>query len=278
VQKVKPDEIKKIEERFLPIALCSAAQLGHVTTLKELVESGANINASDYDGRTALHIASSEGNFDVVKYLLAAREIDINPRDCRGATPLEDAIMCGPHGKIINILRNAGGTILYDDQLTKFGTLFCLAVFDRYESFKLDNVHGDKVSGKYHQSNAKQKKNGRISARSNPNIMLDRLACFFEVGIPVTSLDYDGRTVAHIAACCGDMDVLACAYDYGPHEVINAKDFGGRTCLQDAQDTGNEKLLSFLNECVSQLKKGKSSNVSLNHEDQNENSHPHPHD
>lgn len=32
--------------------------------------SGADINAVDYDGRSALHVAASEGNLVVIRFLL----------------------------------------------------------------------------------------------------------------------------------------------------------------------------------------------------------------
>lgn len=32
--------------------------------------SGADVNAVDYDGRSALHVAASEGRLDVIKFLV----------------------------------------------------------------------------------------------------------------------------------------------------------------------------------------------------------------
>lgn len=49
------------------------------------------INSFDYDGRSALGIASSEGHLDAVKYLVV-HGADINHRDARGNDALADAL------------------------------------------------------------------------------------------------------------------------------------------------------------------------------------------
>jgi glutaminase len=52
---------------------------------------GWRINAYDYDGRTALGIAASEGNLVAVKYLVD-NGANIKHRDSRGNNALDDAI------------------------------------------------------------------------------------------------------------------------------------------------------------------------------------------
>lgn len=52
---------------------------------------GWRINAYDYDGRTALGIAASEGNLEAVKYLVD-NGANIKHRDSRGNNALDDAI------------------------------------------------------------------------------------------------------------------------------------------------------------------------------------------
>ena len=39
--------------------------------------TGTNFNSSDYDGRTALHVASAEGHLDMIKFLL--EKCKVNP-------------------------------------------------------------------------------------------------------------------------------------------------------------------------------------------------------
>lgn len=52
---------------------------------------GWKVNAYDYDGRTALGIAASEGNIEAVQYLVT-NGANIRHRDARGNNPLDDAI------------------------------------------------------------------------------------------------------------------------------------------------------------------------------------------
>lgn len=52
---------------------------------------GWNVNGQDYDGRTALNIAASEGHLDIVKYLVS-KGADLSIKDARGNDPLSDAI------------------------------------------------------------------------------------------------------------------------------------------------------------------------------------------
>lgn len=70
--------------------LCAAAAMCDVSELRRLVAGGADVSQSDYDGRTALHLAASEGNEDAVRLLLAAG-CEIAPRDRWNNTPLDDA-------------------------------------------------------------------------------------------------------------------------------------------------------------------------------------------
>ncbi len=52
---------------------------------------GWQVNAYDYDGRTALGIAASEGNLDAVRFLVD-NKADPTHRDARGNNAFDDAI------------------------------------------------------------------------------------------------------------------------------------------------------------------------------------------
>lgn len=83
------------------VNLIYAASYGDLDEIKRLEALGMNLGGADYDGRTALHLAAAENRVDVVEYLLT-RNIDKNPVDRWGGTPLEDAKKAG-HQKIVKL-------------------------------------------------------------------------------------------------------------------------------------------------------------------------------
>ena len=54
------DEIKSASE------LCTAAAQGKVDLIRHYIKGGINVNAADYDKRTALHIAAADGCLEAV--------------------------------------------------------------------------------------------------------------------------------------------------------------------------------------------------------------------
>ena len=66
-------------------ALMLASYNGEFEVVKYLVESGANINAKDNDGRTALMLASLNGKFEVVEYLIE-KGANVNAENNDGLT------------------------------------------------------------------------------------------------------------------------------------------------------------------------------------------------
>lgn len=61
------------------------ASKGDVAAIQNLLDQGMLVDEADYDGRTALHLAASEGHTSVVKLLLE-NKADVNPIDRRGDT------------------------------------------------------------------------------------------------------------------------------------------------------------------------------------------------
>jgi glutaminase len=87
--------------------LCHAAAEGNLEAIRALVQRGGQVNAADYDGRSALHLASAEGHVEVVRYLVAEKA-DVHARDRWGADPLKDAVRSG-HRPVQELLLQAGG-------------------------------------------------------------------------------------------------------------------------------------------------------------------------
>lgn len=76
---------------IIPVSGCKslneAAMKGDSSRVKDLISRGADINAQDKDGRTALMYASQNGQAGIVRMLVEAKA-DVNARDKDGATAL----------------------------------------------------------------------------------------------------------------------------------------------------------------------------------------------
>jgi len=88
--------------------LCDAASRSDLALLTTLVENGAPIDQGDYDKRTALHLAASEGLLEVVTFLIEECGADPNPVDRWNGTPIDDAVRHGQHD-VAKYLETKGG-------------------------------------------------------------------------------------------------------------------------------------------------------------------------
>uniref|UniRef100_A0A6B2L3P4 asparaginase n=1 Tax=Arcella intermedia TaxID=1963864 RepID=A0A6B2L3P4_9EUKA len=88
--------------KIFPPFLCSVASSGDRASLEELIKNGCSINSSDYDGRTALHLAAAAGHLEAVEFLFHYGA-ELNPVDRWGNTPLDDAFW-GKYPPVIEFL------------------------------------------------------------------------------------------------------------------------------------------------------------------------------
>ncbi|XP_044503037.1 integrin-linked protein kinase 1 isoform X2 [Mangifera indica] len=88
------------------VRLMYMANEGDLEGIKELLNSGTDVDFRDIDERTALHVAACQGRTDVVQLLLS-RGADVDPKDRWGSTPLADAVYY-KHYDIIKLLEKHG--------------------------------------------------------------------------------------------------------------------------------------------------------------------------
>ncbi|MED6136056.1 hypothetical protein PIB30_052361 [Stylosanthes scabra] len=99
-------------EEFLPepvhesVRMMYLANEGDLEGIKELLDSGSDVNFRDIDGRTALHVASCQRRTDVVDLLLQ-NGAQVDPRDRWGSTPLADAMYYKNHD-VVKLLEKHG--------------------------------------------------------------------------------------------------------------------------------------------------------------------------
>merc|ERR550534_1798480 len=64
------NEVADLKTILFPYLMCAAVFKGDMVQLKYCLEQGADVSAADYDLRTPLHIAASEGNLAMTHFLL----------------------------------------------------------------------------------------------------------------------------------------------------------------------------------------------------------------
>jgi hypothetical protein len=87
-----------------------AGEKGHATVVRELLQHGADANAHDNSGWTALHWASSNGRAEVMRELLKRHDANVNAQNNGGITPLMCACDKG-HLMAATILIAAGADL-----------------------------------------------------------------------------------------------------------------------------------------------------------------------
>jgi len=176
-------------------ALCDAAHSGDTERLRRLLDAGARVDARDYDGRTALHLASSENRLQMVWYLVETRA-DTNVLDRWGHTPLDDALR-NTHDDVAAILTERGAKPgqRHAGEPAENATLLCNAA-----------ARGDVAALR--------------------QLMRRR-------GADANASDYDRRTALHIAAAEGQLKALEYLVDECGAEP-SPLDRWGRTPLDDA--------------------------------------------
>jgi len=107
--KVNPTVSRSSKEQRLQLNLMYAASSGDLSALRRIAETQPDLDfgVGDYDRRTALHLAASEGHVEVVSFLLD-HGTGHSPVDRWGSTPLDDAILNG-FQDVEEILVDVGG-------------------------------------------------------------------------------------------------------------------------------------------------------------------------
>ena len=106
-------EFLKYNERHLTSEILFCASMGNLRRLKMVLKrAGKTITSesfADYDQRTPLHIAASDGSVLVTNWLIE-QGVNLNATDRWGMTALEGAVFAN-HQDIIAMLQRAGGKI-----------------------------------------------------------------------------------------------------------------------------------------------------------------------
>lgn len=105
--------------------LFDAARKGDAPLLQDLLVRGADINARNEDGWTALHLARGNGRLDTVAALVVSGA-DIEIRSDRGQSPMEVAVLIGGARMVLALIAagSAEGPTLREKEIVHpFGSL-----------------------------------------------------------------------------------------------------------------------------------------------------------
>lgn len=193
--------------------LIEFASRGDLTAVEQYQIRGVDLDAGDYDGRTAMHLAAAEGHIGVVEFLIA-HGADIDRRDRWGSTPLNDARRNG-HAAVIELLKRHNARLGTDDGR-------------QVETSIPGSVPPDVTAF--------------IWAASVGN--LDAMLPYVARGVSLDCADYDARTALHLAAAEGRFDVVKFLLDHG--SSAESLDRWGRTPLDDAMRHDHRDIAALL--------------------------------
>ena len=204
------------------------------------------IHFRDYDRRTALHVAASEGHRDVVQYLVD-HGAPVNRTDRWGGSPLDDAHR-HRHTGVAKYLRARGGRT---GSLDLTANLIAAAAAGDVEEVRMICAgDGDDDPSAPPGAEVMADDTSRSRGTVNDlNLSRGRRANLLEgesSDVDVNKGDYDQRTALHLAASEGHLDVVRFLLQRGAK--VNAQDRWGGRPLDDALQKGHERVVAALKE------------------------------
>ncbi len=205
--------------------ILEAAANGNLTEIKTLLDNGADVNAADKNGVTALMLASADGYQDIVELLLA-RGADISVKNANGETALQLTF----YSEIKAMLRN------HSQPATPATLCYAARVGDLAAGANC-LTRGVEVNSKEYQGMT-----ALIEASQEGNT--DIVELLLAKGADIDAKTDYGLTALIAASQAGRRDVVKVLLEKGAE--VNAKNTYGDSALSVASGQGYEEIVEML--------------------------------
>jgi len=179
--------IEDTETQDVQAGILDMANSGDAQGINHLLKLDINLNQTDSDGQSALHIASAAGNGEIVSILLI-RGANIDPVNNSGETPLLLAVK-GGNNDIVDILASAGADISIQDN---YGNSPALQALQSSPSMMKALLNSSNV-------NQPVIRNSTILHEASRKGLMDLLPAILSEGADINLADSEGMTALDAA-------------------------------------------------------------------------------
>ena len=236
--------------------LLQAAALGDIPRIQaQLLKNPPLAQFRDYDRRTALHVAASEGHLAVVQLLVERYRVPINRSDRWGGSPLDDAHR-HRHANVVQYLRSRGGSTGNADYTTNFITaaangdleevqMFLTPVLYNATTLDSPSTSGKATFGLKHRMDSILSTMDNILTLSNSANKDSALGASGGAGGGINAMRMT-RIGSSLNMSASQLNRSNSTVVPVPSVDINAGDYDKRTALHVAASQGHTHVVEFL--------------------------------